>query len=756
MRNGHKIVAILGANKEGLSLLPVIGKDASTRVSLIADGNENAMLFKLGELGYKLSARLDIKLASDIEELKRVEGLDVIIDTLQDPATEKFLDQPEFKNVKKLGPLSAKLLWGVRSASKGGVERRVVSDRVALLGSLRELVAAERLASDRREVFTVILDLAIETTHAERGSIMLLSKDDGCLRMETSMGMDEEVMRKVRVPLGEGISGRVAKDGKPIMISGKAMDKDFQHPRQRSDAKCALCVPLVTNSHITGVINVSSSDSARAFTDDDMKHLTELAGLAAEVIQRSSEHEEMKVDAAKFAFWKEMESTMSSSLSMDKRLQAVCRRLAEAVPGLTCFIYLYDEERNRLFLRAASTKDTTGAVGPLSLVPGEGVEGWVMDARKPVVLVDRTLERAVKRTYLSFPMMSQERLVGIISGHVVAGQGLSSYHESFLKDMTDLVAENVLSLKHIDDEAAFSRKMIAVDEQGLEMMSIKDAGKLLKAITSTSTEILGAEAVLLRIRDEGSGEYHIVGVHGLTDKKKLKYFLSIEKEATREVLRKKEIVSREFSEEASPYIRGLLSFPIVLEERIEGLLTLFNKVENGDSYQRGFSKADGDIAARFVSFASRALSNSMDVVKERVKRQGYTLSMETLELDVMKELNRARRFGRRMVLATLDVPGGTDLPDTEDFIKEFYNYLTKKTRNFDTVALLDDGSLAILFPETDEKVMRVLANTVAAAGLGSPESGIYYGYATYPDDGDTFDKLFLRASKRAKLDFSEV
>ncbi|MFQ5466138.1 MAG: GAF domain-containing protein, partial [Thermodesulfobacteriota bacterium] len=448
MANSIKKIAILGGNKEGLKLLPILLKDKSSKVCLMADPNREAMLFKLKELGYRLAPGLGIEATSNLDDVKRVEGLDIIIDALQSPVTEKFLESPEFRDIEKLGPLSTRLLWGVRATAPEEA-RGKATEQSALLTSLREIVDAVRLTIDRKELFSVILKLASESTGAERGSIMLVSPETSTLSVEIAKGMDEEVVRKIRVPIGDGVSGRVAATGKPLLVSGKADNLKFERPMDRTDVKSAMCVPLVVDGEIIGVINVNSSDSPHVFTEEDLRFLSSLAGLAAEVIQRSNEYEKLKVDAAKFTFWKKADSIMSSILPIEQRLTRVARDLVDIIPGLTCFIYIYDEESARLFLRAASIRDAK-SLGQLSLRAGEGLEGQGLESGEDVFLVDRTGDGAIKRVYMNLPMISHGRFVGTFSGHLVSPQGISGYHESFLKDIRDLVAAAVY--KHKMDE----------------------------------------------------------------------------------------------------------------------------------------------------------------------------------------------------------------------------------------------------------------------------------------------------------------
>ncbi len=762
-RNGNmpgeiKNIAIIGANKEGLKLLPVLLDDRNTRVRLIVDSNRNAMLFKLNELGYSLSEKFDIKISRDINDIRNIPDLDIIINALQDAETEKFLEAPEFRDIEKLGPLSTRLIWSVRATAPA--DRSTLSrstEQTNLLSSLREIVDAVRLTIDRKELLSVILKLATESTRAERGSIMLLS-DEGTLRVEMAKGMDEEVVRKIRVPLGEGVSGRVARDGKPMLISGKASAGDFARPMERSDVKSAMCVPLIVNGETIGVINVNSNESSHVFTNEDLSFLTNLAGLAAEVIQRSNEYEKLRVNAAKFTFWKEADSIMSSSVPLDKRLNTVAKKLADIIQGLTCFIYIFDDERNRLLLKAASIRDSRG-LGQLSLRSGEGMEGWGMENTRDVFLVDRE-EGAIKRVYLTLPMISHGTLVGTLNGQVISAKGLSKYHELFLKDIRTLIAESVYKHKQSEKEKMKSRKMFAVDEAGLEMLSMKDPKRLVTIVATTPAAILGAEGALLRVKPDGSRKFQTAATYGLDDRNIREYFLPIEKETVMEVLRKKETVAREFSEAASPYIRSVLSRPLMLDDSIAGVITLFNKSNEDSLYPCGFSKVDSDILARFSVYAEKALPHIV-AGGGQVKVEGAS-PLALFEKRVEEELNRARRFDKSLVLATVRIAGLKDAlrEDRSGFDSRLMAFIRKKTRSFDIVVRLSEETFAFLFLDTKEKVTRLVSSVADFISGDGPlhrafaegRAEVLYGYAAFPDEGDSFAELFAKASDRVKFD----
>jgi len=763
MAGDIKKIAIIGANKEGLKLLPVLLGDRRSRVVMIADPNKNAMLFKLKELGYRIPLKYEIEVTTDLERIKKIQGLDIIINALQDQHTEKFLESPEFKDVEKLGPLSTRLIWGVRaSVPQDGHFEDKVHEQTNLLTAFREIVDAVRLTIDRKELLSVILKLATESTRAERGSIMLLT-DEKTLRVEIAKGMDDEVVRKIRVPIGEGISGKVAATGKPILISGKARSGDFSRPMDRSDVKSAMCVPLIVNGEFIGVINVSSSESTHVFTEDDLGFLTSLAGLAAEVIQRSNEYESLRVDSAKFTFWKEVDSLMSSQIPLEKRLSAVCKRLVEIVSGLTCFIYIYDDDTGRLMLQASSIRDTKG-LGLLTLRPGEGIEGSSAEDMTDTFLVDRTEQGHIKRVYISLPMITKGHLVGTLNGQLISSQGLSVYHESFLKDIRTLLADSIWKHKQNEREKMRSRKMFAVDEAGLEMISIRDTKRLVTIIATTPAAILGAEGALLRVKQAGSKRFQTAATFGLDDSKIRDYFLPFEKETVMEVLRKGESVSREFSEDASPYIRSVLSKPLMVNEEIVAVLSLFNKSGEDSLFPCAFSKQDMDILARFSVYAEKALANIQPPETREVKSEianGGPSPLSIFEQKVEQELNRARRFDRGLVLATVRIVGVKELGQGRpEFESTLVGHIRRKTRSFDVVIRLNEETFGFLFLDTDEKVTRLLHSITEVIAneesfkkaFTAGKADILYGYAVFPRDGDSFTELFTKASNRVKLD----
>ena len=165
--------------------------------------------------------------------------------------------------------------------------------RVGELYVLNEVGKAMTSIFDLDELLRLIIILATEELHAETGSLMLIDKATNELTIKTGIGIDEEIIKNVRIKVGEGISGWVAAKGKPLLIDDVEKDQRFQRRRshKRYDTKSLLSVPLVAHGVPIGVINVNNKRQGEIFTEDDADLLSTLASQAAVAIDNANLHE---------------------------------------------------------------------------------------------------------------------------------------------------------------------------------------------------------------------------------------------------------------------------------------------------------------------------------------------------------------------------------------------------------------------------------------------------------------------------------
>lgn len=140
------------------------------------------------------------------------------------------------------------------------------------------------------ELLRLIVRNAIKSFNAQVVSLMMLNKETQILSIKFAEGLTEDIIQNTHVKLGEGIAGRVAKSGQPLLlvdmlgIDSVYMDKSI---------KSALSVPLKMKDEVIGVLNVSKTSRYR-FTETDLKLLFNLASLAAQAIEKAALYQEIK------------------------------------------------------------------------------------------------------------------------------------------------------------------------------------------------------------------------------------------------------------------------------------------------------------------------------------------------------------------------------------------------------------------------------------------------------------------------------
>ena len=156
------------------------------------------------------------------------------------------------------------------------------------LDSLLEVSKAMAAAIDLDPLLGIIQSKATEVMEAERGSIFILDEGAGTLWNRVSGGLAPGV---VRVAVGTGIAGHVAKSGRPLNIPDAYADPRFNPEFDRQTGfrtRSVLCAPLFGHGGtLLGVIQVLNKAGGGAFTRDDEVLLEAFAAHAALALDRA-------------------------------------------------------------------------------------------------------------------------------------------------------------------------------------------------------------------------------------------------------------------------------------------------------------------------------------------------------------------------------------------------------------------------------------------------------------------------------------
>ncbi|MDD4004358.1 MAG: GAF domain-containing protein [Elusimicrobiaceae bacterium] len=138
---------------------------------------------------------------------------------------------------------------------------------------------------------------AEEMLDCEASSIMLLDERKENLLFKIATGAKGSAMKKMTVPVGQGIAGWVAQEKKPVVVNDTRSDPRFAAQYDKASGfitRQLLAVPMMNKDEIIGVAEVLNRRGDHPFSDEDIAMLTSLAGLASVAIANTRLIQEQK------------------------------------------------------------------------------------------------------------------------------------------------------------------------------------------------------------------------------------------------------------------------------------------------------------------------------------------------------------------------------------------------------------------------------------------------------------------------------
>jgi len=168
-----------------------------------------------------------------------------------------------------------------------------------------ELAVLQKISSAavRAESGATLLEQVLEILSNEmamiRGTFTLRHGDTFCI--EVSHGLGEEERRRGIYKLGVGITGTVAKTGKPCLVPDISKDDRFLNltgARAESRGISFLCVPVMHHEDVIGTLSIDCEKEPLPRLQEKLRFLEIVGSLAAEAVAESHQASEER-DALK-------------------------------------------------------------------------------------------------------------------------------------------------------------------------------------------------------------------------------------------------------------------------------------------------------------------------------------------------------------------------------------------------------------------------------------------------------------------------
>jgi diguanylate cyclase (GGDEF)-like protein/putative nucleotidyltransferase with HDIG domain len=165
-------------------------------------------------------------------------------------------------------------------------------------------------------------------------AIAVYLKKDGALIPEFVTGDNFRLFTSLRIPIGQGLSGWVAQNAKPIINGNPSVEPGYMNdPAKFSTLRSALAIPLDGVNGVAGVLALYRADKD-AFTQDDLRILLAISSKLAVSVENALKFR-LAEDSATVDYLTSLPNARSMFIHLDHEI-ARCKRSNDSLGLLVC------------------------------------------------------------------------------------------------------------------------------------------------------------------------------------------------------------------------------------------------------------------------------------------------------------------------------------------------------------------------------------------------------------------------------------
>ncbi|TQE76440.1 GAF domain-containing protein [Leptospira noguchii] len=332
------------------------------------------------------------------------------------------------------------------------------------LRSIQEVATAMNSTLDPDKLLDLILERCIQICEVGSGSLMLVNEKENVLDIVTFRGMNPSVRTKVKLKVGEGITGIVAASGEGMIVSDVTANPHYISIKD--DIMSELAVPMIVEDIVIGVISLDSSRKG-AFNEEHLEIISTLANQAAQIFKNLQIFRQLEQKNKIQQVLIDISRTVTSTLVLQEIFEDIMDRLEKSLNLERGSIVLFEPEKAILKLEAASGL-TAEEMEKGVYFPGEGVTGKVFETGEPIIIEsiandENFLNRVGNAahfknnpenvSFLAAPIKSDTDVLGVVSVYFVHKKyiDLKTYLD-FLQVVASVIYQAIRIQKLIDEE----------------------------------------------------------------------------------------------------------------------------------------------------------------------------------------------------------------------------------------------------------------------------------------------------------------
>src|SRR5881275_768470 len=292
-----------------------------------------------------------------------------------------------------------------------------------------------------------VAELVRKVVDYEIFAILLLNEKTQDLRIRFQVGYPKEVADRMRIKVGDGVTGLAAQRREAILVGDVA--KDGRYISAVPNVRSELAVSLIIKNRVIGVIDIESLQPDH-FTEEHKQLLTLIASRVAVGIENARLYTRTTRQARTLLLLNEIARELTSILNLDQLLKRIAELLSRLIDYQMFSILLLDASgeklQHRFSLRFQENIQLKHDV-PL----GKGIVGHAAQHKHAVLVPDVSkdpryvLSNPETRSELAVPLIYKDTVIGVLDlEHTRRG----FFTEDHKRTVTTLAAQIAIAIEN--------------------------------------------------------------------------------------------------------------------------------------------------------------------------------------------------------------------------------------------------------------------------------------------------------------------
>ncbi len=435
-------------------------------------------------------------------------------------------------------------------------------------------------------VLDSIMDACLELFQVQQACFIMMDKD-GYLRMRRHRGLSEEFVRSIVGRPGEGFFGKVYQSGEPILVrdTRQQLDPASAEAVLREGITSFVHVPVKVKGETVAVMNLTSSQENRRFSEKDMERLSAFANQAAVAIENARLFESEQERRQYADTLREVAEVVNSTLNPDEVFELILDQLGKVVAYDSASIQLLEGNDMRIISGRgfANPEATIGLVFPVS---GDTPNAEVLRTGKPFIVPDapavysafRDEPHTGIRSWLGVPVLYRAEIIGMITLDKHTPNFYTERDAQLALTFANQVATAIVNARLHADTVSKMQEITILYEVGRRLSMTMDLDDLLTDILKKLRELAGYFNCAILLVDETTNQLYVRAAQGYLEDTMDRRIQIGREGITGWVAEHKELLNvPDVSKDdryimTSPQVRSEMAVPMLFGDKVIGVL----------------------------------------------------------------------------------------------------------------------------------------------------------------------------------------